>query len=112
MKIGWIHACIAGDFRYSTSVDVYLDDNSNILIERLENGAVGGMDGPGGATESQASYQKKILAKNVSPAVVVKETKKAFDHIINRYGTPSKNFKWVTGEKGISAAKVKKALSR
>lgn len=123
--IGSINACIAGDYRYSTKVHVIFQpsEDSDLLIDgtyivqRLENGAVGGMDGPGGATgfviTGSITFPTSAPAKEMVEAV-----RCLCDDTIQRYGKPSKNFQWLDGRggyraiaEGISVAKAKKAFA-
>lgn len=110
-KIGFIHATIAGDFRYASKLEVFVDDGvAHVIL--FENAAVGGMDGTGEAAPFQETKRVTVPSK---PGDIVKAVKKAIafeqPSVIKRYGKPSKRFHWVgVPERGISAALVKRAL--
>ena len=109
-KLGSIYACIAGDHRYGTIVEALASENGTISVQRRENMAVGGMDGPGGAEPYQVVSQKSLGSP--SPAVLVRTIKALFDSTVTRYGTPSKNWRWCTGEVGLSVDKAARALAK
>lgn len=108
-KIGYISANIDGDHRYTSRVEVYVDfasDQAFCLL--LENGAVGGMDGPGGSTPFRITDKRvvKPTAKDVLNGV-----KSVMDDTIRRYGKPTKRFSWVGTEKqGLSQALAGEAI--
>lgn len=106
-RIGYINACIAGDYRYSSRVDVYLD-GGNVHITLSENGAVGGMDGPGGSTPFHVTVRKTVKA---TAKDVVNGVKSVMDSTIKTYGKPTKNFSWVGVQKrGLSQANAGEAI--
>jgi len=106
-KIGYINACIAGDFRYASRVEVLLEGTQAHVV-LLENAAVAGMDGPGTSTPFAETRRKTVEAK---PADIVKAIKAVMDETITRYGKPTKNFVWVgVKERGLSVARCKEAL--
>jgi len=111
-EIGYINACIAGDHRYSTRLSVQLDgDKCHIIVS--ENGAVGGMDGPGGA---YGFHETKRVTVDTNPSNIVKAIKQVINaeqpSIIKTYGKPTKNFRWVgVQEKGLAARLVIQAKS-
>lgn len=108
VKIGYISACIAGDYRYSSEVAVQLDgDKVHVILS--ENGAVGGMDGPGGATDFRETSRVTVDAKK--PGEIVKAIRSMFDSTIKRYGKPTKNFVWPAIGRGLSVELCKKALA-
>jgi hypothetical protein len=109
-KIGWIYANIAGDHRYGSCVAVFRDAAGEVGVERSENGAVGGMDGPGGAYP-MLPKEIKFLGTDPKPADLVRAIKEMFDDTITRYGKPTKRFHWCTGKTGLSAALAREALS-
>jgi hypothetical protein len=113
--IGEIVASIAGDYRYTSRVTVEYDPFENkVTIKRLENGAVGGMDGPGGSYGFGVTFERHVDV--VGPAggsakAIIGCIRDAFDDTIGHYGKPTKNFQWTyTRERGLSSAKVQKAL--
>lgn len=111
-QIGYISACIAGDYRYTSIVKVLQDEDGAVTVQRLENGAIGGMDGPGGSYG--CGVREAVKLEKPTPANVVRVVRALFDETIRRYGKPSKEFTWYTPKgrvKGISAAKAKLALS-
>lgn len=107
-EIGYINACIAGDHRYSSRLSVQLDgDKAHIILS--ENGAIGGMDGPGG---SYGFSERRRVTVDAKPADIVKAVKSTMDDVIKRYGKPTKNFRWVgVKDKGLAARLVIQALS-
>lgn len=117
--IGSISSCIAGDFRYATQVKVHLEEDGTVTIERLVNGAVGGMDGPGGAHGFRVEDSKVL--KDPSPRDLVAAVWTMFDDVITTYGKPTKKFKWFVPSnganihpdaQGMSAAKARLALGK
>ena len=108
VRIGHINACIAGDYRYSSRLEVFIEGpKAHVVLS--ENGAVGGMDGPGGTTPYRETRRMTVDAK---PAAIVKAIKSTMDETIKRYGKPSKSFSWVgTDDRGLSAKLVTEAMS-
>lgn len=108
VQIGYINACIDGDHRYSSRLSVLIEGpKAHVVLS--ENGAVGGMDGPGGATAFRETRRTTVDAK---PAAIVKAIKATMDETIKRYGKPTKSFVWVgLTERGISARLVTEAMS-
>ena len=110
-KIGYIYACIAGDRRYTSRLQVVVDgDYATITLE--DSAPIGGMDGPGGThpMEPQIRSVTRATAKDI-----VKFVKLVIDEeqpsVIKRYGTPSKKFVWVgTQRRGLSVAACQEAL--
>ncbi len=112
MEIGNIYACIAGDYRYGSRVTVTLNANGSVTVVRKESGAIGGMDGPGGAYDAGVHARREI--EKPTPKKVVEAIWDCFDTTIREYGKPTKNFTWtVPGAraKGLSQAKAKAALA-
>jgi len=115
-QIGYIYANIDGDGRYGVTLRVSADDTA-VEWRAYHTGAVGGMDGPGGSYDAGSELLRRE-DRPVSPAAVARITRNLCnaDHIIARYGTPTKSFSWNVGGmysapiKGISAAKAKQAL--
>ena len=109
-RIGYISACIAGDYRYTSRVEVYIDDDGlNGRVVLLENGAVGGMDGPGGSTPFRVTKERLIQA---TAKDVVNGVKSTMDDVIKRYGKPTKNFSWAgTQKRGLSQALAAEAIA-
>jgi hypothetical protein len=113
--LGYISACIAGDYRYSTRIDVVLDTrDGTVEVRRLENGAVGGMDGPGGSYPMDVK-QRVTIAKPTGKDIV-RAIKMVMDTTIKTYGKPSKRFTWTGGQSwekslvGLSAKNAQMAL--
>lgn len=109
--LGYISACIAGDYRYSTRIDVVLDTrDGTVEVRRLENGAVGGMDGPGGSYPMDVK-QRVTIAKPTGKDIV-KAIKMVMDTTIKTYGKPSKRFEWLVSprKQGLAAATAQLAL--
>jgi hypothetical protein len=110
-KIGGIHACIAGDYRYATEVTAERGDDGIVVVVRRENGAIGGMDGPGGA-EPYSETARVVVGRCPNGAALVRAIKSAFDATVTRYGKPTLRWAWhATGERGLSADKAKRALA-
>lgn len=90
-NIGSITACIAHDHRYTTRVIVDYDyDTSSVVVTQEMNGAISGMDGPGGSYPFDV--RKTIRVQDPTPALVISAIKSCFDDTIKTYGKPSKNF--------------------
>jgi hypothetical protein len=111
--IGEVSACIAGDYRYTTFVVIEFDPNINqVIIQRKENGAIGGMDGPGGSYGFGITGERHFDVASTPAQQILNAIKSMFDDTITRYGKPSKNFYWqYTGEYGISKKKLENALA-
>lgn len=112
--IGYIYADIAGDTRYSSVVRVDRSEDGDVTVTRRENGAVGGMDGPGGSYDAGVWFRSTIPAAEVTPKGVLAAVRSAFDVTVIRYGKPTKRFKWTmpdhTALLGLSQAKVTQVL--
>lgn len=114
VRFGSISACIAGDRRYTTQLVVMLDPQSaTFVIEQLESGANGGMDGDGTATGFRVTRTQHC---DLSPKHLVHTLKRMIEaenpQVIKRYGTPSKRFSWeFIEEKGLSIALAVRALN-
>lgn len=117
MKIGSIYACIAGDHRYGTRLEVVRDDaTGEVRVEHVSTNPVGGMDGPGGTFQDRKVLHRWAKDTVTAPALVTL-LRTAFAKVdggtVARYGKPSKRFAWQTedGEQlGFSAALAKRAL--
>lgn len=109
IEIGYISACIAGDYRYASRLSVVIDGGvAHVTLS--ENGAIGGMDGPGGSSPFRETARTTVDAK---PGDIVKAIKSTMDNTIKRYGKPTKSFVWVgTKDRGLSTTKCKAALDR
>lgn len=111
--IGRISACIAGDHRYSSRVEVRYNSLTHVAhIDRFENGATGGMDGHGGADPFTATAGETVFA--ATPKLVLAAVKHSFDDVIRRYGKPTKNFTWyVEGKRktGLNVVLVAEAMA-
>jgi hypothetical protein len=119
-RIGSITADIDGDSRYTSKVTVTVtvirawSTHSVVVVQRLESGAQGGMDGPGGAYGLAVRASTKLI--DPSPRELVEAIKHLFDDTIRTYGKPTKRFEWYRGGyvlpfiTGLSAPKAKAAL--
>lgn len=106
-KIGYINACIAGDYRYSSRLEVLVDGEQAYVV-LSENGAVGGMDGPGGATGFRETRRSTVPAQ---PTDIIMAIKRVMDDTIKRYGKPTKNFVWVgVADHGLARGRCQQAL--
>jgi len=111
--IGRISACIAGDSRYTSVVTVHHCDTDgegihSYRVARSENGAAGGMDGPGGSLGFREVVSTILYGP--TPRELLEGIKRLFDHTLVTYGKPTKNFSWHTRETGLSQAKAVKAM--
>jgi|TARA_Y100000310_G_scaffold198781_1_gene198754 hypothetical protein len=119
--IGSITADIDGDRRYTSKVTVTVSDTRTqaghpvVIVQRLQNGARGGMDGPGGAYDMAVRTSTELV--DPSPRRLVEAIKDKFDDTIRIYGKPTKRFEWFRDGNyrasitGLSAAKAKAALN-
>ncbi len=119
-RIGSITADIDGDSRYTSKVTVTVSDTRTwadhhvVVVQRLENGARGGMDGSGGSYHMAVRVSTELV--DPSPRELVEAIKGSFDDTIRTYGKPTKRFEWFRGGNyrafitGLSAAKAKAAL--
>jgi hypothetical protein len=112
VEIGYINACIAGDYRYSTKIDVRFNTkDGTVEVRRLENGACGGMDGDG--TSEPFAVRQQVTVTQPTGAKIVKAIKMVMDVTVKRYGKPTKLFCWGThanGRDGLSAKNAQWAL--
>lgn len=101
-QIGYINAYIAGDYRYSSKLEVFLEGTTAYVV-LSENGASGGMDGGGGSDPFHVTRRATI--EKATPALIVKAIKSTMDSTIKSYGKPTKRFVWAGVKKqGLSAA--------
>lgn len=82
-------------------------------VEIHENGAVGGMDGPGGSYPFEL---RKSFPCQANPKDILKTVKRAINtevgNIVKRYGKPSKRFSWVGATaRGLNVKLVGEALT-
>lgn len=98
-KLGQVYANIAGDGRYGQWLEVLycnVGDIATLVVK--ENGAVGGMDGPGGSYPP--STITKIVVNKPTGASLCKAIKQLIKSkdcdTIARYGKPTKKFTWTT----------------
>lgn len=120
ITIGELTACIAGDYRYSTSLKVKADPSTKLVtVTVAENGAAGGMDGPGGATPFHQTFITEMT--DPTPRELVEAVRRAIDFedmsgagVLRKYGKPSKSFLWGAHYNarlaGLSQAKAKHGL--
>jgi hypothetical protein len=94
MKIGRIHADIAGDSRYRQTIEVHLDGN-DVNVQLWEVSPFGGMDGPGGCNPNRLCSQLPI--KNCTGKLLAEAIRSFVNSgadTIRRYGKATKNFIW------------------
>jgi len=120
-RIGSITTDIDGDNRYTSKVTVTVSDTRSwadhpvVIVQRLENGARGGMDGPGGSYYMAVRASTELI--DPTPQELVGAIKRSFDDTILTYGKPTKRFEWFgpgrydTMAHGLSVAKAKAALA-
>lgn len=113
--IGSIYACIDGDHRYGTRLNVMKLADGGVQIRLVGTSPIGGMDGPGGTFDKETRL--KGWDKAPSPSELLKELKRLIrttdGGTIQRYGTPTKKFEWyIDGEVqcGLNAKLAKAAL--
>lgn len=107
--IGTLSACIDGDHRYTSRLEVTLEDGKASIV-LLENGAVGGMDGPGGSTPFVVV--NSVTVEPPDATVIVRLAKNIMDDTLRRYGKPTKRFWWPqVGAYGLNIANCKAALA-
>jgi len=115
VEFGYITACIAGDSRYTTRIDVRLNTkDGTVEVRRLENGASGGMDGAG--SSEPFAVRQQVTVTQPTGAKIVKAIKMVMDATVKRYGKPTKNFEWELGQgvtpvKGLNATNAQVALN-
>lgn len=125
MKIGRVYACIAGDHRYGTALEVHATNTSTrgtvIQVLHLSTVARGGMDGGGGLESMPTRIVLEL--EGTKPAKLAADLLKGLrrlfktvdDGTIAEYGTPTKKFTWFDGDgqrcgMGMSAALAQRAL--
>lgn len=119
-NIGGINSCIAGDYRYSDRLRVDLHDDGRVSVTVRCTGAVGGMDGPGGAYDAGTDFSRitkpQPTAKDVM--AIVREALGSDRFSFRRYGKPTQRFTWVCGDhritgrrRGLSVAICAEALA-
>ncbi len=118
--IGVVGADIDGDHRYYQELTVTHDPSTDeITIVVKDQGAAGGMDGPGGSTGFMLSG-KQVLpagAKGRDVVAAIKNLISRTADTIKRYGKPSRNFTWADstysrGPKGLNAKLATAALRK
>lgn len=124
-RVGKIYACIAGDHRYGTTLEVWMS-STHVEIRHLATGAVGGMDGDGRAFEIPARvvatfqhYDGQKLIVTMAAGWCVKELRRLFKTIdggtIAKYGKPTQNFEWYAPDstalcRGLSRDRADRAM--
>jgi len=104
--IGSLSAHITGDFRYNDSLKVEWDPNNDTVRVRVfTTGAVGGMDsGRSDSYEPRAEFDRSTgqqpTAKDVM--ALVKSAIANSKFLFQRYGKPTKNFRWYPNTTGLS----------
>lgn len=110
IKIGYLHANIAGDYRYTDSMEIrYNPEDDTVTVEVSETGSVGGMDSYAGTTSPAVDFTwtSKPSARASEIARVCRDVLSDTKYNFKRYGKPTKNFNWVnTREKGFSMANL------
>jgi hypothetical protein len=115
VEFGYITACIDGDARYTTMIDVrYNMKDGTVEVRRRENGACGGMDGDG--CSDPFSERQRVTVTEPTGSKIVKAIKLVMDATVKRYGKPTKNFEWLFGQgaptvKGLNATNAQTALN-
>jgi hypothetical protein len=111
VELGRLRASIPGDSRYTDTLTVSYDPASDTVSVKIgATVALGGMDTLGGATTPFGGGERAVPA---DPRAVMAEINRAIndsEYLFKRYGKPTRNFKWMTGEMGLSTAKVAAAL--
>ena len=96
-KIGSISACIAGDFRYSSCIEVYVNNELKCAYVRL----LGNVTCMSPVATIPLGLELELDCK-IDPNDIVKVIKRLIDFppngcpIIHKYGKPYKNFEWKT----------------
>lgn len=120
-RIGKIYACIAGDHRYGTTIEVRASD-TRVEVHLVSTSPVGGMDGPGGTHDRSQllmlwDTSSKLSQVELIAPLLIAYLRRAFKEVdsgtIATYGKPTKNFTWygdVANVKGFSIALAKAAL--
>lgn len=111
--LGAIDACIAGDWRYSTRIELRASDDSFDIVTR-DTGAAGGMDSQSGAY----ALPERVwisLPRSATNVRIIRELRRciASNGVVRRYGKPSKRFEWRIGDEratGVSATLCQRAL--
>ena len=115
ITLGTLSACIAGDYRYTDTLRVYLNPSDDtVVITVSSTGAVGGMDGPGGRTEERVDYKavSKPGAKAGEVLKMIKVVTTDRKWNFKEYGKPTKRFYWcLGGGNGLNAALCTSALA-
>ena len=117
-QIGTISACIAGDPRYATRVNVLYEVRGDwARVERWESSAAGGMDGDGRANPMTLRHWITVDPRRCGGLIeldardVVKAIKAILDATVRRYGKPTKNFSWPGVGQGLGLATVRRAIA-
>lgn len=113
--IGYLSAHVPGDFRYSDSLRVHWDpETDTVRVRVLTTGAVGGMDsGRSDSYEPIAEFDRATMQGPTAKDVVAL-IKQALDNnsfFFKRYGKPTKNFRWVPNAVGFNAKLCTEALA-
>lgn len=110
MEIGSLSANIAGDHRYTDRLSV-IDEGDKVRITVSSTGAVGGMDGPGGAYEPFVNFNETCERSPKAVLTLIKKVISNANWNFKRYGKPTRRFWWAHGDNGISLATIKAALA-
>jgi hypothetical protein len=113
VRIGYLHAHIGYDTRYSDDLYVHWDPNTDTVRVRVfTTGAVGGMDGGrSDSYEPRADFDQTCqpVAKEVMALIKKCTTSDRFN--FKQYGKPTKNFRWVPNTAGLNTTNCRGAIA-
>jgi len=119
-EIGRLSANLAGDSRYTDVVTVALDDDLSVTVALNGSGPAGGMDTLPGSPASKPLWNTDFERKtgpNAQAKEVVELVYAALrqSQVIKRYGKPTKDFEWTSGDRrrmrGLSIKLVQQILA-
>ena len=113
MLLGYLSANIAGDTRYTDTLQVWHSrSDESVTLTVKSTGASGGMDGNGNTTDMgiklTVSLPDGVKAGEVATAIkkILADTQWNF----KEYGKPTKNFRWIPSNHGVSVSVVQASL--
>ena len=111
VRLGGLTASIPGDERYTDRLEVLYDpETDKVTVAVGESAAAGGMDTLGGGSMGFGGDRVTVPADPRSVMSAISGMLGQSKFLFKRYGKPTRNFRWETGETGLSAARVAAAL--
>ena len=111
INLGYIHANIDGDSRYTDSLNVdYVPATDTVVVRVDVSSPAGGMDSFTPSYSSEG-LRKEVPADDLKSIMsVLKDALSNNEYNFKRYGKPTKNFYWTDDSVGPTLANLKANL--